>query len=192
MRRDAVRAVGGYRAAYRHCEDYDLWLRLAETTRLANLPERLLNYRRSDGQISIRHPVEQQTGGAIALLCHHERSAGRPDPTAGLSALPTIDRLDAVFGRAGVSRAVRERLARGLRYSAHAMRGDGFAILATHIADGGDRRGLWRTVARLLRFGQIGRAAQLAALLLRHRTAPFDAATMPDRRELQVGNRGTN
>src|SRR6202000_3285510 len=28
-RKDIVSAIGGYRAAFQHCEDYDLWLRLA-------------------------------------------------------------------------------------------------------------------------------------------------------------------
>ena len=32
MRLEPVRAVGGYHAAFRHCEDYDLWLRLAGVT----------------------------------------------------------------------------------------------------------------------------------------------------------------
>jgi glycosyltransferase involved in cell wall biosynthesis len=41
-RADVVRAVGGYHAAFRHCEDLDLWLRLATRTRLASIPERLL------------------------------------------------------------------------------------------------------------------------------------------------------
>jgi hypothetical protein len=30
MRRSAVIAAGGYREAFRHAEDYDLWLRLSE------------------------------------------------------------------------------------------------------------------------------------------------------------------
>jgi glycosyltransferase involved in cell wall biosynthesis len=30
MRRDVIRSLGGYRAAFRHCEDYDLWLRVSE------------------------------------------------------------------------------------------------------------------------------------------------------------------
>jgi hypothetical protein len=45
IRTVAIRAIGGYRAEYRACEDVDLWLRLAEIGRLANLPERLLKYR---------------------------------------------------------------------------------------------------------------------------------------------------
>jgi hypothetical protein len=42
VRTDLVRAAGGYREAYVHAEDYDLWLRLAGQTRMANLPEYLL------------------------------------------------------------------------------------------------------------------------------------------------------
>ena len=112
MRRDAVRAVGGYRPAYRHCEDYDLWLRLSPHTRLGNLPERLIHYRRSDSQVSERHLVEQHKGAVAALLSQRERLAGRPDPTQGLAVLPPIDAFDALFGRAGVAREVRARLTR--------------------------------------------------------------------------------
>ena len=42
MRHEAVRAAGPYRDEYHGCDDYDLWLRLGEQGRLANLPDRLL------------------------------------------------------------------------------------------------------------------------------------------------------
>lgn len=45
MRADAVRQVGGYREGFGPAEDFDLWLRLAEVGRLANLPEPLVEYR---------------------------------------------------------------------------------------------------------------------------------------------------
>ena len=45
MRADAVRATGGYRNEYHLAEDLDLFLRLAERGKLANLPEVLLEYR---------------------------------------------------------------------------------------------------------------------------------------------------
>ncbi len=45
LRRDAVRAAGGYRQQYEYVEDLDLWLRLAERGRLANLPQVILQYR---------------------------------------------------------------------------------------------------------------------------------------------------
>lgn len=164
-RRDVLLAVGGYHRAYRHCEDYDLWLRLANRTRIANIPERLLRYRRYDGQISNRFPLEQHYGAAIAVLAYRERKAGRPDPTEALDTLPPLEELDTLFGRGGVTRQVRAQLARGLIYSRAAMRSEGFDLLLRHISDGGRGRELWRTVPRLLRFGEPGRAMRLAAAL---------------------------
>ena len=46
MRTEAVRRVGGYRGRHNVSEDQDLFLRLAEIGRVANLPEPLLLYRR--------------------------------------------------------------------------------------------------------------------------------------------------
>jgi glycosyltransferase involved in cell wall biosynthesis len=51
MRTDAVRKAGGYTQEY-HFEDVDLFLKLAKHGRLANLPERLLQYRWHIGSIS--------------------------------------------------------------------------------------------------------------------------------------------
>lgn len=45
MRRQAVLAIGGYRTQYNKVEDLDLFLRLAEQGRLANLPDVLLSFR---------------------------------------------------------------------------------------------------------------------------------------------------
>jgi glycosyltransferase involved in cell wall biosynthesis len=44
LRASAVRQVGGYRDLV-PCEDFDLWLRLGEIGRLANLPDRLISKR---------------------------------------------------------------------------------------------------------------------------------------------------
>jgi len=46
MRTEAVRRVGAYRGRHNVSEDQDLFLRLAEVGRVANLPEPLLLYRR--------------------------------------------------------------------------------------------------------------------------------------------------
>lgn len=45
MRRQSVLAIGGYRTQYNKVEDLDLFLRLAEQGRLANLPDVLLSFR---------------------------------------------------------------------------------------------------------------------------------------------------
>lgn len=164
-RRDVVLSVDGYHGAFRHCEDYDLWLRLASVTRLANIPERLLRYRHYDDQVSRRHATEQQTGAAVAFLAYNERKAGRPDPTANLERLPPIDGLDELFGREGLASWARSRVATGLVYSKEGMGGEGFDLLLRHLREGGKREGMWRTVIRLLRFGEPARAVRLAAAL---------------------------
>jgi glycosyltransferase involved in cell wall biosynthesis len=45
IRRRAMLDVGGYRTDFEPAEDLDLWLRLAETGKLANLPQQVLYYR---------------------------------------------------------------------------------------------------------------------------------------------------
>jgi len=164
-RRDVVLSVGGYHAAFRHCEDLDLWLRLATRTRIANIPEELIRYRHYEDQVSSRHATEQQVGAAVAKLAYRERRAGRPDPTERLDRLPPIDQLDSLFGREGVANEVCAQVAPGLLYSSSGLRGEGFDILLRHLAQGGDHHGMWRTVARLFRFGEPLRAIRLAGTL---------------------------
>jgi glycosyltransferase involved in cell wall biosynthesis len=96
MRRAAVLAVGGYREAYRHAEDYDLWLRIAERYRIANLPNRLLLYRQHAAKQSATYAVEQRFATRIAWFAARCRRAGKPDPTSDLIALAPsdIDRFD--------------------------------------------------------------------------------------------------
>jgi glycosyltransferase involved in cell wall biosynthesis len=50
FRTDVVRQLGGYRELV-PCEDFDLWLRLGEIGRLANLPENLITKRLFPGSI---------------------------------------------------------------------------------------------------------------------------------------------
>ena len=52
MRTDAVKKIGGYQEHYNNSEDLDLFLRLAEVGRIANLPEVLLKYRRHPESVS--------------------------------------------------------------------------------------------------------------------------------------------
>jgi hypothetical protein len=42
MRRSALERAGGYDPAFPVAQDYDLWLRMARVTQLANLPEPLV------------------------------------------------------------------------------------------------------------------------------------------------------
>lgn len=164
--REAMCAVGGYRPAYRHAEDYDLWLRLSEVTTMANLPDRLVDYRIYPGQVSTRHVVEQMCNTAIGWLAHRERLAGRADPTDGLDTMPQLDALDTLFGP-GAAAYVRRRVLDRVIYSPEALGGEGWAILIDHIvADNSRDERLWRAAARLLRAGRPLKAGRVAAGLL--------------------------
>ena len=66
------------------CEDYDLWLRLAEMHDLMNLAEPLLRYRLHDGQVSREASNRRVISVLAAQHAAHERRAGRPDPTVGI------------------------------------------------------------------------------------------------------------
>jgi glycosyltransferase involved in cell wall biosynthesis len=52
MRRKAVLAVGGYRVKMMPAEDLDLWLRMSEHGRLANLPDVITRYRLHELSVS--------------------------------------------------------------------------------------------------------------------------------------------
>ena len=79
MRRDAVVAVGGYDERWRHCEDHDLFLRLAEVGRVANLHEVLLWYRRHYASINYNHAREQaERMEALQREAHRRRGIEIP------------------------------------------------------------------------------------------------------------------
>jgi len=54
MRRALLEEVGGYDVGFEYAEDYELWTRLVEVTRFANLPLALLRYRVHDGMVTRR------------------------------------------------------------------------------------------------------------------------------------------
>jgi glycosyltransferase involved in cell wall biosynthesis len=100
LRRDAVVELGGYRAAFRSAEDYDLWLRLAERHPIRCVPNTLIDYREHAGQTAwaeIAHRVHAELGARAAAQA---RRAGLPDPAEG------VDAIDAAWLRAaGVTEA---------------------------------------------------------------------------------------
>lgn len=74
LRRDALVQVGGYDTRWRVTEDLDLFLRLAEVGKLANMTEQLVNWRQHLG--STNHTRrEQQLKESLALLkeAHEKR-----------------------------------------------------------------------------------------------------------------------
>jgi glycosyltransferase involved in cell wall biosynthesis len=167
VRRECLDAVNGYHAAFRHCEDYDLWLRLAEVTKLANLPDRLLQYRCYPQQVSRKFPAELMTNALLANRAWLERLAGKPDPLADLIRMPPLEEIDRLFGP-GTARDVRSKLAPTMFYDQNALLGKEFKTIIQYVEEGGRYEGLWRTVARLIKLGNPSRASQLALALLRN------------------------
>ncbi len=79
FRRQSVLAVGGYRQELQYQEDYDLWLRLIDRHRVAQLDEMLLYYRLSRASISFRNRHQQSTvlDGMVKELSRQRRSDGQ-------------------------------------------------------------------------------------------------------------------
>ena len=72
-RRHLALQVGGYRQEYDYMEDLDLFLRMAEVGRLANLPQPLLQYREHLGKVGHARPP------AIGRAARHA-ARGLPSP----------------------------------------------------------------------------------------------------------------
>jgi len=85
IRRRAIVEAGGYRTEFEPAEDLDLWLRLAEAGRLANLPQQLLCYR--DHALSVSK-VKRDRQLAHAQRAIAEARARRGLPPFTLAARP--------------------------------------------------------------------------------------------------------
>lgn len=74
VRRETLRAIGGYRAAAVPSEDLDLWFRLSRVGTLANMREELLHYRKHANAVSIRDRDRQwSVGGGIINEARRDR-----------------------------------------------------------------------------------------------------------------------
>lgn len=73
LRRDALQKIGNYREAMEPAEDLDLFLRLAEIGKLANLPEMLLKYRMQVNSIGHTRRQEQKKAADNALIEAYRR-----------------------------------------------------------------------------------------------------------------------
>ena len=90
MRRDAVLKAGGYRKAFPHAEDYELWLRMIDLgSAIANLPKPLLNRRWHGANVTEVHWEANRRSITLARLAHRARKAGLPDPFEGVETIDT-------------------------------------------------------------------------------------------------------
>lgn len=82
MKRDLVLELGGFRKALPEAEDYDLFLRISERARVANLPQQVLRYRMHLNQASL-HNMRLQTQCCVAAkAAAARRKHGLSDPLA--------------------------------------------------------------------------------------------------------------
>lgn len=96
MRKQVLENAGYYRPAFQGAEDYDLWLRLSELTTVANLPERLLQYRVHSESVSQTARLRQLFSTRLAQRAAHSRQSGAYDPTSHLTAPPDWHTADAL------------------------------------------------------------------------------------------------
>jgi len=71
--KEAFWKVGGYRAEYPYAQDMDLFLRMAEIGKLANIPEVLLKYRQHLGSAGYQKRKEQISLAYKAVKDAHQR-----------------------------------------------------------------------------------------------------------------------
>ena len=76
FRRACLDAVGLYDERLEPAEDYDLWLRMAEVTRLAKLPDKLFCYRRHADSVSFKRAADQQLHQATIFENVYRRRFG--------------------------------------------------------------------------------------------------------------------
>jgi glycosyltransferase involved in cell wall biosynthesis len=80
MRRDVVMEVGGYREDLAVSEDLDLFLKLAERGRLANLPDVLLKYRQHLKSVNYtQYELQKKVKRGIVADAHVRRGLKMPE-----------------------------------------------------------------------------------------------------------------
>ena len=89
MRKEIVLTVGGYRKALLDTDDYDLWCRMAERTKIANLPEKLVRYRMHPKQVSVTNMAHQAVCCRAVQVAAARRSRGLADPLDGIEEITT-------------------------------------------------------------------------------------------------------
>jgi glycosyltransferase involved in cell wall biosynthesis len=105
FRREAFMSVGGYRKFFVGAIDYDFFLRIAESWKLANLPEVLLKYRIHPGQVCSSRFRQLCLSSLAAQAFAAARRDGKPEPVISAErATPEV------LARLGVDQATQHRL----------------------------------------------------------------------------------
>ena len=70
IRKKCLLDMGFYDESIVSAQDYELWLRLSEKYRLANIPEYLYMWRKHDENIEAKHIAEQKISVILAMIKH--------------------------------------------------------------------------------------------------------------------------
>lgn len=96
MRTSTLRLAGGYRAQFEPAEDLDLWLRIAELGRLANLEEVVVQYRLNPNGLShTRRSLQNRQVEAAVLAARRRRGLENLPPPASFGNPDAVDLLRA-------------------------------------------------------------------------------------------------
>ena len=70
IRKKCLQDLGFYDESIVRAQDYEVWLRLSEKYRLANIPEYLYMWRKHDENIEAKHIAEQKISVILAMIKH--------------------------------------------------------------------------------------------------------------------------
>lgn len=111
FRRELYLDVGGYRAAFYYGQDSDLWLRMAERSKIGYVDRSLYTFVRGLDSISGKHGDIQRQFGILGQVCKESRLAGE-------SELPHLEQAEALSQalRSNPTRSASRRSASSARY----------------------------------------------------------------------------
>ena len=169
FRRAALVQMGGYRTEFEPAEDYDLFLRMAERGRLANVGEVLLHYRAHLKSVShVR--AERQRASSLRALAEARHRRGLVNPAVGASCIDAVrSEIDVIRGWTrtafwtGHYRTARKYAWRGLRCAPGSPESWWLLLRATMGRTGGGLK-------RAIRWGLRRSEAQKPSRVLLHPT----------------------
>ncbi len=131
LRLDAVKRVGGYLAELVPCEDYDLWMKLGEVGRVANLPQKVVHKRMLTSGAVVTMSDKQHDRSTRALRAAWDRRGLPGEPPMPDSA--PLSKAD--FYRQWGWMALRRRGRAGAwRYAVKALRAQPMAVASWKLA----------------------------------------------------------
>ncbi len=110
MRRKEILNLGGYRSGFKNAEDYDLWMRVGSTYRLANIPVPLLRYRFSTSGMTLSKKWQQMFYVQMAIVAFRNPSLSGEELTK--CAELAVAKIDKEQFLEGVARGTIEELSR--------------------------------------------------------------------------------